>query len=151
MPGFLPFYTGSTLTQAYRSAGEFQMQGARATAEGYKALGSAVGSVARTLVSMYAGGKLGSALGGGTSPSPQQVQQAEAMGASFGSSSPSGQQFAEGIANQQRLIQLQGAHAQYQDYKQTLDNNSDGMNTWNVGRTSFLSDPNAFRLDPRYR
>jgi len=96
MQGFQPFYTGSTLTQAARSAGEFRMQGARAMAGAIEGVGKSLGAVAGATTSYYA-----------DRPSEFEIKQADPDGKIFKPGErPSQEEFkrrTQGYGDQQRL------------------------------------------------
>jgi hypothetical protein len=137
MQGFQPVYSGNNLTQAWRSAGEFQMQGARATAAAYESIGKSIGGALRSVGSSIAGAMGGDKANNAVVPESQ-VKAAEAAGISFPGRDRSDAgptvlapvtqgQFNLGLENQSKLLDLESASVRLGDARQTLNLNLGGF------------------------
>jgi hypothetical protein len=118
MQGFQPVYSGNSLTQAYRSAGELMMQGAQVQARAAENVGNSIGGALQA-----AGGQIAKSRANNAKVPESQVKAAEARGVDFGprervstGGSDSGivqykpitqQEFDRAIANQGKIATLQ--------------------------------------------
>ena len=144
MQGYQPFYTGTVLTQAARSAGEFQMQGARAMADGMGKLGEGLGIAAGVAANYYMG-----------RPSTNEIKQADPTNKIFGAGErPSLGKFQRRTqayqADRATKIQEDNAFVGLLDATSRLDQNRNALLLRKLGLSTIVDDDQRVDFDLRY-
>ncbi len=161
MQGFQPVYSGNNLTQAYRSAGEFIMQGAQAQARAYESIGKSIGGALQSAGSSIAGAISGSAAANKAVPEAQ-VQAAESAGITFPGRARSDAgptvlapvtqgEFNTSIENQAKLLDFQAAGVRVGEARQNLTINQGGFD-WGARPYPMTTLPTySFQIAPGFK